>query len=105
MYEVRANNAVIGNSDTAVFIKVSDSGCYVPCERAEADGVCVKLPVDLTDEETGAVIRTVTDTVFAFPGHQLHGDEPEAEIEAFFGSLALGEAQTVVDILLGGGAE
>lgn len=105
MYEVRANNAVTGYSDTAVFIKVSASGCYVPCERAEADGVCVKLPVDLTDEETGTVIRTVIDTVFAFPGHQLHGDEPEAETEAFFGSLVLEEAQTVVNILLGGGAE
>ena len=77
---------------------------YVPCDPAEAAGVCVKLPYEHTDED-GNTVKSVEDIVFHFPGAELLGMEQEATIEETSGSLLLNEAEEVVNILLGGGDE
>ena len=33
MYQIKQDGAVIGYSDTVVFIRLHENGCYVPCER------------------------------------------------------------------------
>ena len=40
MYRLVSGNKVIGDFEKVLFTKYSDSGkCYVPCSRAEAEGV------------------------------------------------------------------
>lgn len=90
MYKVTVNGAVAGYSDTAVFIRLHENGCYVPYDEAEADGVCVKLPYEIQDSE-GQTVRTVEDTVFALEEGGLSGTEPVAEIEHTNGSLVIAE--------------
>ena len=51
MYQIKQNGSVIGYSDDVIFVRLHENGCYVPCERAQAGGFCVKVPVDYT--ETG----------------------------------------------------
>ena len=104
MYKVTVEGVFAGYSDTAVYITVSDTGSYIPVEKADADGVCVKLPTDIIDEDTGETTRTVEDIVFVLPGGELLGIEQEAEIEEVSGALALDEAEEVVNILTGGNA-
>lgn len=102
MYKVTVEGAFAGYSDTATYIKVAGNGAYVPCDPAEAAGVCVKLPYEHTDED-GNKVKTVEDIVFHFPGRELLGMEQEATLEETSGPLILGEAEEVVNILLGGG--
>lgn len=104
MYKVTVEGAFAGYSDTAVYVKVAGNGSYVPCDPAEAGGVCVKLPYEHTDED-GNTVKSVEDIVFHFPGAELLGMEQEATIEETSGSLLLNEAEEVVNILLGGGDE
>lgn len=104
MYKVTVEGVPAGYSDTAVFVKVARNGSYVPCDPAEAGGVCVKLPYEHTDED-GNTVKTVEDIVFRFPGGELLGIEQEATIEETSGSILLDEAEAVVNILLGGGGE
>ena len=104
MFKVTVDGVFAGYSDTAVYVKVAENGCYVPCPAAEAGGVCVKLPYEHTDVE-GNTVKTVEDIVFKFPGGKLLGIEQEAELEETSGSLMLDEAEEVVNILLGGTAE
>ncbi|MCM1463434.1 MAG: hypothetical protein NC084_12095 [Bacteroides sp.] len=104
MYKVTVEGVPAGYSDTAVFVKVAGNGSYVPCDRAEAEGVCVKLPYEHTDEE-GNTVKTVEDIVFRLPGGELLGIEQEATLEQTSGPLLLDEAEAVVNILLGGDEE
>ena len=67
-------------SETLVYIKLAGNGCYVPCEQDEAEGFCVKLPIEYTDED-GTVIETVADTVFALFEGALTGKETVASVE------------------------
>lgn len=53
MYQIKQNGSVIGYSDDVVFVRLHENGCYVPCERAQAGGFCVKVPIDFTEEESG----------------------------------------------------
>lgn len=105
MYKVTVDGLFAGYSDTLVYVKVAGNGAYVPCDPPEAGGVCVKLPYDHEDEETGETVRLVEDIVFHLPGRELLGMEQEAEIEETNGSLLLDEAEEVVNILVGGNAE
>lgn len=104
MYKVTVDGTFAGYSDTAVFVKVADNGSYVPCDAAEAGGVCVKLPYEHTDED-GNTVKTVEDIVFKLPGGELLGMEQEAELEETSGALLIEQAEEVVEILLGGGTE
>lgn len=105
MYKVTVEGLFAGYSDTAVYVKLADNGCYVPCEAAEAGGVCVKLPYEHTDE-AGNTVKTAEDIVFKLPGGApLLGIEQEAELEETNGSLLVEQAEEVVNILLGGSTE
>ena len=101
MYKVISDGEDVGYTDTVVYVRLHENGCYIPCDEAEADGFCVKLPYEYTDEEENAV-RTLQDTVFAIPGHVMHGEEAVAELSRVEGALLMSEAEQVVTILLGG---
>lgn len=100
MYQVISNGESAGYSDSAVFIRLHSNGSYVPCNEAESDGICVKLPYTYTDEY-GNEIQTMQDTVFVYPGHAMNGTEPEAEMKRIDGALLLTEAETALAILFG----
>jgi hypothetical protein len=101
MYKITNDGAVVGYSDAVVFIRAHDNGCYVPCDVSEAEGVCVKLAVDVTDEDGNTSTR-LEDFVYRFDEGGLLGVEPTAEIEPTSGALQLAAAEKVVEILLGG---
>lgn len=104
MYKVTVDGVFAGYSDTAVYVKVADNVSYIPCGAAEAGGVCVKLPYEHTDED-GNTVKTVEDIVFKLPSGELLGMEQEAELEETSGTLLIGQAEEVVEILLGGNGE
>lgn len=69
------------------------SGCYVICDEAEADGVCVKVPKEMTDEN--GTITTCEDAVFSIKEGGLHGTEELCKIEpAQIGMNADGKSRT-----------
>ena len=104
MYKVTVDGVFAGYSDTAVFVRLHENGCYIPCEETEAEGVCVKLPYEFQDDE-GNTVRTVEDIVFSLTEGGLSDIEQVAELEHASGPLMLSEAEAVVDILLGGSGE
>ena len=101
MYQIKQNGSVIGYSDDVIFVRLHENGCYVPCERAQAGGFCVKVPVDYT-EENGETKTRLEDFVYKFSDDDLLGIEPTATVEQFSGALMIAEADKVVDILVGG---
>ena len=104
MYAIRSGGKVVGYSDTVVYVRLHENGCYVPCERAQAGGFCVKVPVDYT-EENGEKKTRLEDFVYKFSDDDLLGIEPTATVEQFSGALMIAEADKVVDILVGGADE
>ncbi|WP_322172319.1 hypothetical protein [Acutalibacter caecimuris] len=80
------------------------NGSYVPCDPAEAGGVCVKLPYEHTDED-GNTVKTAEDIVFKLPGGELLGMEQEATLEETSGTLLVEQAEEVINILTGGSSE
>jgi len=67
--------------DNIVYIKLNpESGCYVICTREEAEGVCVKAPVEMTDEN--GTFTTCEDMVFAIKDGGLNGTEDVCQISA-----------------------
>lgn len=66
--------------DNIVFIKLNpESGCYVICDEKEADGICVKVPKQIVDENN--TINTCEDTVYSIKDGGLHGTEDLCKIE------------------------
>ena len=62
--------------DNGLYIKLhEENGSFVLCSPEEAEGICVKVPTDLENEE-GATITTCVDTVYAIVKGGLHGTEP-----------------------------
>ena len=104
MYKVTVEGAFAGYSDTAVYVKVAGNGSYIPCDPAEAGGVCVKLPYEHTDED-GNTVKTAEDIVFKLPSGELLGIEQEATLEETSGTLLVEQAEEVINILTGGGSE
>ena len=39
MYKVTVDGVFAGYSDTAVFVRLHENGCYIPCEETEAEAV------------------------------------------------------------------
>ena len=101
MYAIKSGGKVVGYSDTVVYVRLHENGCYVPCERAQAGGFCVKVPVDYT-EENGETKTRLEDFVYKFSDDDLLGIEPTATVEQFSGALMLAESDKVMNILLGG---
>ena len=98
MYKITSGGVVAGYSDTAVFIKLADNGSYVPCDAAEADGVCVKLAVDFKTED-GKTETRLEDFVYKFGENKLYGVEPTGEIEQASGTLKLADAEAALELL------
>lgn len=105
MYQIKQDGAVIGYSDTVVFVRLHENGCYVPCEREQAGGFCAKVAVDSTDADTGETVTRLEDFVYKFSDDDLLGVEPTAEVEQCSGTLMLAESDKVLNILLGGADE
>lgn len=95
MYKVLVAGENAGYSDTVVYIKLAGNGSYVPCDRTEAEGICVKLPTEYTTEDD-EVMQTIVDTVFALSAGGLNGTEEVAELEETTGSLIINEMATVL---------
>lgn len=83
-YRVIRDGVEIGVSPTIVHIFFGDNGAYQECPPQEAQGFCVKLPVELPEvlDDDGDVIaeagETLCDTVFSLPGKNLAGAVGEA---------------------------
>lgn len=92
-------------SDTVVYVRLHENGCYVPCDEAEAGGFCIKTAIDRKNEETGETTTYLEDFVYAFTDGGLLGIEPVGSVENVSGTLMLAENDKVLDILLGGAAE
>lgn len=99
MYKIISGKEVIGNSETLVFIRKHSNGCYIQCPESEAEGICVKLPITLTDED-GSTIETVQDTVFSLSGHQLEGSKATVTYEKFNGAVEIEALNREFDNLL-----
>lgn len=102
MYAIKSDGAMIGYSDTIVFIKLHKNGCYVPCEESEAEGFCAKIAMEYTDEETSNSSISSEDRVYRFDSSGLHGSEPIGEFETVNASVMVAESNKIIDILLGG---
>lgn len=98
MYAVKQNGAVSGWSETLVWVRLHENGCYVPCEKAEAEGFCAKLAAEATDED-GQTRTVLRDTVFALAGRRMRGTEPEGEAERISGAAELYEANSALGAL------
>ena len=105
MYAIRSGGKVVGYSDTVVYVRLHENGCYVPCDEAEAGGFCIKTAIDRKDEETGETTTYLEDFVYAFADGGLLGIESVGSVENVSGTLMLAEKDKVLDILLGGVAE
>lgn len=105
MYAIKSGGKVVGYSDTVVYVRLHENGCYVPCDEAEAGGFCIKTAIDRKDEETGETTTYLEDFVYAFTDGGLLGIEPVGSVENVSGTLMLAEKDKVLDILLGGAAE
>lgn len=99
MYRIKSGDTA-GYSESIVYVKLAANGCYVPCSREEAEGICAKIPA--TYETEDGEVRSINDTVFKTKDDGLHGTEPSAEVEELLGAVALADADEVVNILLGG---
>lgn len=100
MYKVSQDGAFRGYADSIVYVRMSASGCYVPCKEADADGFCAKMAVTPADE-AGNEMHVLSDTVFCLAGHTLTGTEPEGSCETMGAALPLTDAESAVNILLG----
>lgn len=101
MYKVISNGEIFGYSDSLVYIRLHKNGCYVPCDRANAEGFCV-MPVTVITDENGEEIQTVRNTVFVLPGHTMKGTEPTGTVETVTGQIELAEREDIINILAGG---
>lgn len=88
-YRVIRDGVEIGVSPTIVHIYLGDNGAYQECPPDEAQGFCVKLPMEFPEvlDDDGDVIveagETLCDTVFSLPDKGLFGAVGEATWEEF----------------------
>lgn len=86
-YRVMQGDIEIGVSPTIVHIFLGDNGAYQECPPDEAQGFCVKLPMEFPEvlDDDGDVIveagEALCDTVFSLPGKGLPGAVGEASWE------------------------
>ena len=95
MYQIKQGGAVIGYSDTVVYIRLHENGCYVPCEREQAEGFCVKVAIDSKDADTGETVTRLEDFVYKFSDNGLLGIEPVGSVESVSGAIMLAKAETL----------
>ena len=95
MYAIKSGGEDVGYSDTVVYIRLHENGCYVPCDEEEAEGFCVKTAIDRTDKETGETTTYLEDFVYAFTDGGLLGIEPVGSVETVSGAIMLAKAETL----------
>lgn len=95
MYAIKSGGKVVGYSDTVVYIRLHENGCYVPCDEEEAEGFCVKTAINRTDKETGETTTYLEDFVYAFADGWLLGIEPVGSVETVSGAIMLAKAETL----------
>lgn len=99
MYKIICDGETVGYSDTLVYIKLHQNGCYVQCGRDDAEGVCAKIASKISDDE-GHDIFTVADTVFSLPNRSMHGDERTCTVEEMCGQLEIENLNQQIDDLI-----
>ena len=92
MFKVTVSGVYKGYSDTVVFIRLHSNGCYIPCDEAEAEGICVKIP-QLVKNEDGEERLVPADIVFMGRDYTL---------EPCNGAATAAEAEDIIRILTGG---
>ena len=85
MYAIKSGGKVVGYSDTVVYVRLHENGCYVPCEREQAEGFCVKVAIDSKDADTGETVTRLEDFVYKFSDNGLLGIEPVGSVESVSG--------------------
>lgn len=92
--------------DNIVYIKLNDkNGCYVICDEQDAGGVCVKVPMEITNDD-GTVVTTCMDTVFAIKEGGLRGTESLCRIEPakialdYFNAMMSAELLSMIEEVL-----
>ena len=95
MYQIKQNGSVIGYSDDVIFVRLHENGCYVPCEREQAEGFCVKVAIDSKDADTGETVTRLEDFVYKFSDNGLLGIEPVGSVESVSGAIMLAKAETL----------
>lgn len=101
MYAIKSGGKVVGYSDTVVYVRLHENGCYVPCDEAEAGGFCIKTAIDRKDEETGETTTYLEDFVYAFTDGGLLGIEPVGSVENVSGTLKHGHSKKEIAEELG----
>lgn len=96
MYEVMNNGVFDGYADSVVPIKLHSNGCYIPCDKVEAEGFCAKIAKKRTAEDGGAIIAMV-DTVYRLAGKNMRGDEPTGSFEQINAAAQLAEIEEAYD--------
>ncbi len=87
MYKVIVNGETVGTFDGLVYIIAWSNGSYIPCEKDKADGICVKLPREVSREvegedgvQTTETMTVYEDTVYALREGGLTGVEPVCSV-------------------------
>lgn len=80
MYQVISgeNNHFV---DDITYIKLNkNNGCYNICDKEEAEGICVKIPKEITNEDGNTIVIS-EDNVFTIKDGGLKGTEDLCTIE------------------------
>ena len=81
MYAIRSGGKVVGYSDTVVYVRLHENGCYVPCDEAEAEGFASRRQSTARTRRR-ARRRPISRTSFyAFADGGLLGIEPVGSVE------------------------
>ncbi len=100
MYAIKVNNEIVGYTDSFVYNRLHKNGCYVLCNKDEAEGICAKIAKDFTDAETGETVTHIDDTVFKLTDDGLHGTEPKCEIELINGAQVIADKDKEINTIL-----
>ena len=111
MYHIESNNAVVGDYEVVIWIRLHQNGSFTPCSQDVAEGVCVKIPhrarvavLDENGEPTGeeTFVTSYTDTVFRIKEDGLTGEEPMCTVTEVEEFTTLAEQKAAAyDVLMG----
>ncbi len=99
MYAIKTNNQT-AYTDSFVYNRLHTNGCYVLCNKDEAEGICAKIAKEYTDAETGETVTYITDTVFRLTDDGLHGTEPKCEIDVVNGAQVVADKDKELSTIL-----
>jgi len=87
MFKVVKQNEAHDYAVDACFVRLDENGCYVPCDRDKATGVCVKSHgykrmTETTEdgEEKEKIVASFEDIVYRFGEGEMRDTEPVCEI-------------------------